>query len=131
MADVEWLVPELTAEGYRVWGDRCKLLGGKSHPHDIDRGIREQTFSPGHPFIVENRDPSEILASRLIQVLQTSLVRRQRIAIQPRVVPRISMIALAAVQSKPSKATRYLNRYDFNVIRSSCRKSLGRPPGTP
>lgn len=43
-AFAEWLALKLTAEGYRVWCDRFKLLGGESYPRDIDRAIREQTF---------------------------------------------------------------------------------------
>lgn len=40
----EWLALKLTAEGYQVWCDRFKLLGGESYPRDIDRAIKEQTF---------------------------------------------------------------------------------------
>jgi len=40
----EWLALKLTAEGYKVWCDRFKLLGGESYPQDIDRAIKEQTF---------------------------------------------------------------------------------------
>src|SRR5713226_3217000 len=41
---VEWLALRLTAEGYKVWCDRFKLLGGESYPRDIDRAIKERTF---------------------------------------------------------------------------------------
>ena len=34
----------LAAEGYRVWCDRVKLLGGESYPRDIDRAIKDQAF---------------------------------------------------------------------------------------
>ncbi len=40
----EWLTRRLTAEGYRVWCDRFKLLGGESYPKDIDKAISEGTF---------------------------------------------------------------------------------------
>ena len=40
----EWLALRLTAEGYRVWCDRLKLLGGESYPRDIDKAIKTQTF---------------------------------------------------------------------------------------
>lgn len=40
----EWLTLRLTAEGYRVWCDRVKLLGGESYPRDIDRAIKTQTL---------------------------------------------------------------------------------------
>jgi len=40
----EWLTRKLTAEGYRVWCDRFKLLGGESYPNDIDIAIKSQTF---------------------------------------------------------------------------------------
>jgi hypothetical protein len=41
---VEWLTLRLTAEGYRVWCDRIKLLGGESYPKDIDAAIKWRTF---------------------------------------------------------------------------------------
>lgn len=40
----EWLTLKLTGQGYLVWCDRIKLLGGESYPRDIDRAIKEQTF---------------------------------------------------------------------------------------
>ena len=40
----EWLTLKLIGEGYRVWCDRVKLLGGESYPRDIDKAIKEQTF---------------------------------------------------------------------------------------
>lgn len=40
----DWLTLKLTAEGYLVWCDRFKLLGGESYPQDIDRAIKERTF---------------------------------------------------------------------------------------
>lgn len=40
----EWLTLKLTTEGYKVWCDRFKLLGGESYPRDIDKAIKTQTF---------------------------------------------------------------------------------------
>lgn len=40
----EWLALRLTAEGYKIWCDRLKLLGGESYPQDIDQAIKEQTY---------------------------------------------------------------------------------------
>lgn len=40
----EWLSLRLTSEGYKVWCDRFKLLGGESYPKDIDEAIKEKTF---------------------------------------------------------------------------------------
>lgn len=40
----EWLTLRLTAEGYSVWCDRMKLLGGESYPNDIDEAIKSRTF---------------------------------------------------------------------------------------
>jgi hypothetical protein len=40
----EWLSLRLTTEGYRVWCDRIKLLGGESYPRDIDAAIKDRTF---------------------------------------------------------------------------------------
>ncbi len=39
-----WLTFKLTTEGYKVWCDRIKLLGGESYPRDIDYAIKNQTF---------------------------------------------------------------------------------------
>ena len=35
-AFAKWLALRLTAEGYKVWIDQFKLLGGESWPQDID-----------------------------------------------------------------------------------------------
>lgn len=40
----EWLTLRLTTEGYKVWCDRVKLLGGESYPRDIDKALKTQTF---------------------------------------------------------------------------------------
>jgi hypothetical protein len=40
----EWLTLKLTSEGYKVWCDRFKLLGGEPYPQDIDKAIKEKTF---------------------------------------------------------------------------------------
>jgi hypothetical protein len=39
-----WLALKLTAEGYKVWIDQFKLLGGESWPTDIDEAIKTRTF---------------------------------------------------------------------------------------
>lgn len=39
-----WLALRLTAEGYKVWIDQMKLLGGESWPSDIDAAIKDRTF---------------------------------------------------------------------------------------
>ncbi len=44
----EWLTLRLTAEGYAVWCDRFKLLGGESWPQDIDDAIKHRTFRMLH-----------------------------------------------------------------------------------
>lgn len=38
----EWLTRKLTAEGYLVWCERFKLLGGESYPEDIDNAIHSR-----------------------------------------------------------------------------------------
>ena len=40
----DWLARRLAAEGYAVWYDRLKLLGGENWPTDIDQAIDERTF---------------------------------------------------------------------------------------
>jgi len=44
----EWLTLKLTAEGYRVWCDRFKILGGEKWPDDVDAAIRNETFRMLH-----------------------------------------------------------------------------------
>lgn len=39
-----WLTLRLTNEGYKVWCDQIKLLGGESYPLDIRKAIAESTF---------------------------------------------------------------------------------------
>jgi hypothetical protein len=48
VALAEWLTLKLTAEGYRVWCDRFKILGGEKWPDDIDLAIRKDTFRMLH-----------------------------------------------------------------------------------
>lgn len=43
-AFAKWLALKLTAEGYKVWIDQFKLLGGESWPSDIDDAIKRRTF---------------------------------------------------------------------------------------
>ena len=40
----DWLVKKLTAEGYLVWSERFKLLGGETYPDDVDDAIKNRTF---------------------------------------------------------------------------------------
>lgn len=40
----EWLARKLTAEGYLVWCEQVKLLGGATYPDDVDTAIRDRTF---------------------------------------------------------------------------------------
>lgn len=40
----EWLTLKLTTEGYKVWCDQVKLLGGESYPKDIDKALKERTY---------------------------------------------------------------------------------------
>lgn len=40
----DWLTRKLIAEGYLVWSERFKLLGGETFPDNIDDAIKNQTF---------------------------------------------------------------------------------------
>ena len=40
----DWLARRLAAEGYAIWCDRQKLLGGENWPNDIDAAINNRTF---------------------------------------------------------------------------------------
>ncbi|WMT49565.1 MAG: toll/interleukin-1 receptor domain-containing protein [Thermoplasmatales archaeon] len=40
----DWLALKLASEGYNVWYDRIKLLGGESYPRDITSAISSRTF---------------------------------------------------------------------------------------
>ena len=44
VALAEWLARKLVNQGYAVWFDRMKLLGGEPWPQDIDVAIKERTF---------------------------------------------------------------------------------------
>lgn len=44
MQFAKWLALRLTSEGYKVWIDQYKLLGGESWPEDIDVAIKTRTF---------------------------------------------------------------------------------------
>ena len=39
-----WLTQKLTAEGYLVWYEKFKLLGGENYFADIDKALKNQTF---------------------------------------------------------------------------------------
>ena len=43
-AFVDWLTRKLTAEGYLVWSERFKLLGGETYPDNVDDAIKDQIF---------------------------------------------------------------------------------------
>jgi hypothetical protein len=40
----DWLALKLATEGFRVWYDRIKLLGGESYPIEIDDALRNRVF---------------------------------------------------------------------------------------
>lgn len=40
----DWLARKLANQGYAVWQDRLKMLGGEPWPQDIDVAIKERTF---------------------------------------------------------------------------------------
>jgi len=40
----DWLSLKLASEGYNIWYDRIKMLGGESYPRDITEAIKNKTF---------------------------------------------------------------------------------------
>lgn len=40
----EWLTRKLTAEGYLVWCESYKILGGERYPNDVNGAIKNETF---------------------------------------------------------------------------------------
>lgn len=40
----EWLTRKLTAEGYLVWCESYKILGGERYPNDVNNAVRNDTF---------------------------------------------------------------------------------------
>src|SRR2546422_9440337 len=46
----DWLTRKLTAEGYRVWCDRFKLLGGESYPRSEERRVGKECRSRWSPY---------------------------------------------------------------------------------
>lgn len=70
----DWLTRRLTAEGYAVWCERFKLLGGESYPDDVDNAIKNHTFrmislyskaSLRHPEVMRQRSLALNLSKEL------------------------------------------------------------------
>jgi hypothetical protein len=40
----DWVALRLSSEGYKIWYDRIKLLGGESYPTDITSAIKNRTY---------------------------------------------------------------------------------------
>lgn len=40
----EWLSRKLTAEGYLVWCESFKMLGGNQYPNDVNKALKNETF---------------------------------------------------------------------------------------
>jgi hypothetical protein len=40
----DWLSLKLASEGYNIWYDRIKMLGGESYPRDITKAIKNKTY---------------------------------------------------------------------------------------
>jgi TIR domain-containing protein/restriction endonuclease len=40
----DWLTRKLVSEGYKVWCEGTKLLGGEVYPKDVDHAIKRKTF---------------------------------------------------------------------------------------
>ena len=40
----DWLARRLAAQGYSIWYDRLKLLGGENWPTEIEEAISSRTF---------------------------------------------------------------------------------------
>jgi hypothetical protein len=62
----EWLSRKLTAEGYLVWCERLKLLGGEQYPDNIDEAINNKTFRFIALFSKESLKNQELVRQRYL-----------------------------------------------------------------
>ena len=62
----DWLTRKLTAEGYCVWSDRFKLLGGETFPDDIDDAIKNRTFRFLGLYSQASLNDQEVMRQRLL-----------------------------------------------------------------
>ncbi len=88
----EWLTLKLTAEGYRVWCDRFKNLGGERWPEDIDTAIKTQTHRmlhllSRHSLHKENPSKERQLALTLSKERGEFLIPLNVDGTQPRDIP--------------------------------------------
>ena len=60
----DWLALHLAAEGYEVWYDRIKLLGGESYPNDIDDALKNKTFRVLHLLSRHSKDKANPVKER-------------------------------------------------------------------
>ena len=62
----DWLTRKLTAEGYCVWSDRFKFLGGETFPDDIDDAINNRTFRFLGLYSQASLNDQEVMRQRLL-----------------------------------------------------------------
>lgn len=72
----EWLTRKLTAEGYLVWYEKLKLLGGETYPDDVDDAIRHRTFRFLGLYSRSSTRNAEIMRQRSL-ALNMSIERKQ------------------------------------------------------
>lgn len=60
----EWLTQKLTAEGYKVWCESFKLLGGENYPDNVDRAIKERAYRVIAPYSRASLSNAEVVRQR-------------------------------------------------------------------
>lgn len=75
---VRWLASNLAREGYRVWSDVTRLIGGESFWRDIAGAIRDNTIKFIFVLSKESNDPSRRSVNELI--LADNVGRKEQIS---------------------------------------------------
>ncbi|MFZ5534603.1 MAG: TIR domain-containing protein [Patescibacteria group bacterium] len=76
IALADWLVRKLTSEGYSVWYERFKLLGGEKYPDDIDTAIDSKAACVISIYSLESLSNAEIVRQRSLAV---NISKKQKI----------------------------------------------------
>ena len=63
-----WLTKKLTAEGFLVWYEQFRLLGGETYPDDVDRAIKNRTFRFLGLYSQASLRNPEVMRQRLLAV---------------------------------------------------------------
>lgn len=64
----EWLARKLTSEGYHVWYERHKLLGGEKYPDDVDSAIESKAACMVSIYSMDSLSNAEVIRQRSLAI---------------------------------------------------------------